>query len=265
MSINITIIAPGRSGLVIKNLFTGLSVCNPQASQNNRRLTIQNGLLLALFLMLCTGLVDLPAPAWAQSMVESSANRESIHYLIEGIYYLIDQNQPERAVPYFESAIELDPEGPDAYYFLGVSYHRLKRSIAHTLFYLHEADKRGVEYDRFRPNLIPEIQKQYPDVQPLAPSDEGLELTADSTQVSSQVSPATQFNQEAQIIVEGKDEEGNIVSVQYWDEIAEYPLGEPIPLAKGKRYTIRVKREDRSQLFKRLILVGSVVAVWLFR
>jgi len=84
---------------------------------------------------------------------ENVANHDSIHYLIEGVYYLIDQNQPERAVPYFERAIALDSSQPDAYYFLGVSYYQLKQPIGHALFYLQEAEKRGVQSDRFRPNL----------------------------------------------------------------------------------------------------------------
>ena len=33
----------------------------------------------------------------------------SLHSLIDGVYYLIDEDQPERAMPYFRRAIELDP------------------------------------------------------------------------------------------------------------------------------------------------------------
>jgi tetratricopeptide (TPR) repeat protein len=182
------------------------------------------------------------------SAAENVANHDSIHYLIEGVYYLIDQNQPERAVPYFERAIALDSSQPDAYYFLGVSYYQLRQPIGHTLFYLQEAEKRGVQYDRFRPDLLSEIQRQYPDVQP------------------SQTRPVLGEVKEARIVVESEDERGGTISIQPQEgRIQKFKLGEPIPLAGGKRYQIRFIPKPKHRFFKRLALVASVIGIWLLR
>jgi len=184
----------------------------------------------------------------SSSAAERSANHGSIHYLIEGVYYLIDQNQPERAVPYFERAIESDPSQPDAYYFLGVSYYRLGQPIGHALFYLQEAEKRGVQYDRFRPNLLSEIQGQSPDVQPAQPR------------------PVLGEVKDARIVVESAEEKGGTISIQTQDgRIQEFKLGEPIPLAGGKRYQMRFVPKPKHRFFKRLALVASVIGIWLLR
>ena len=179
-------------------------------------------------------------------IVESSASDNAIYYLIEGVYYLIDQNAPDQAVPFFQKAIASDPANPDPYYFLGVSHYRLGQSIASALFYLYESEQRGIVYDQLRPNLIPEIQRKYPDVQPEAP-----------------VTPTPIH--EVQIIVESKSEKGGLVVVQYGDGIAEYSLGEQISLEGGKRYTVQFRKKRFGRFFKNLVLVGSVLGIWAIR
>ncbi len=261
---------------------------------------------LAFLFLLPTCLSADPSENKETQYVLDMPSIASLHSLIEGVYYLIDANQPERAMPYFRRAIELDPNHADAYYFLGVSYYRQQegvrhsqgsplrvvgspsggredltqtqhtpvlgkppkdlgvehQSIAHALFYFHEAEKRGVVYDKFRPNLLKEIQRQYPDIQP-SPWD----WDSEEGQISRTSAPQVgRKPREAQIIVEAEARRKGSITLQSSDgTVQEFKLGEPISLPEGERYTLQFKRKQIHHLLKPLVLVSSVLGVWLLR
>lgn len=251
--------------------------------------------LLLCALLLWAGFIHQACAADSADPSENGKMQHaaSLHSLIEGAYYLINENRPERAVSYFKRAIELDPTHPDAYYFLGASHYRLGKGfspvlgeggrddfpdrakpvppshtlneganqfIAHALFYLHEAEKRGIQYDLFRPNLLPEIQRQYPDIQASAPRFQWDWGQPQETQIHRLSA------KRIEIIVEGKGERGGTVSLQSPDGIVrEFGLGKRISLIGGERYTIRFTGKRKHQLLKRLTLIGSAIAVWLLR
>lgn len=250
---------------------------SPDRSGCKSRLTLRllkshNNFPLKVALGVCTLWILFAAPRpliYQTHAADNTGKNEanSLHYLIEGAYYLLDENQPERAVPYLKRAIELNPNLPDAYYFLGQCYYRLEISLPHVLFYLHEAEKRGVVHDRFRPDLLEDIQKQYPDIQPSATQDEVSVMEVPLPKRTALASPMVTLQpREAQVIVEGEDIRGGTISVQSPDgTIQKFKLGEPIPLAEGERYTIHFTSKHKRQLFKRLVLISSVIAVWMLR
>ena len=211
-----------------------------ERENGNRRFALLSSRFAAPLLMLSLMLFT------SSALAQENANDSSVYHLIEGVYYLIDQNQPNLAMPFFQKAIALDSSNPDPYYFLGTSYYRLQQP-AYALFYLYEAEKQKVEHDQFRPNLIPEIQEKYPGIQPMDPN-----------------APLT--SGEVRIIVQSNTEKGRKIVVQGTEGIAEYQVGDEILLEGGKHYTVGLKKKRGLGYFlKRVVLVGSVIGIWALR
>jgi len=192
--------------------------------------------------------------------------------LIEGVYYLMEMGEPSRAIAYFERARTLAEDAPDAYYFLGAAYYRMGQSMAQALFYLREAEKRGATYDRFRPNLMAEIQRQYPHLQPAPPASGKIfeqplvQKFSEKTAPVSAPPDASPLTGAAQLIIEGDGFREGTLSLQGPEGgEEEFSLGEPIPLAEGKGYQLRFTERPKRQFLYRLTLVGAVVGIWLLR
>jgi len=122
----------------------------------------------------------------------SASDWNSQNYLIDGVYYLESQNDPNMAEEQFRKVIISSPfdtlsrkkEGSgsdrkivaEAFYFLGkIGYERslskenVSQNIAQAKSYLGKAEEYGIVYDKLHPPLLGAINQNYPEIKASIP------------------------------------------------------------------------------------------------
>jgi len=172
-------------------------------------------------------------------------------HLIEGIYALMNENDPIWAEREFLLAIRSDPENPDPYYFLGmIRYGRdTEKDLQVALFYLREAERKGIRYDRLHPNLLREIRRKHPDLKPSHPKRRSVTLDRnDRVELSFDA---------------GK---GEVISIDGNGRKMKVLPGEKVRLECGGSYLVDVNRADSlRRMFSRITPILALAAIWLIR
>ncbi|HEX29245.1 TPA: hypothetical protein ENG04_04110 [Candidatus Poribacteria bacterium] len=172
-------------------------------------------------------------------------------HLIEGVYALMDEGNPIWAEREFLLAVRSDPENPEPYYFLGmIRYGRgTEKDLQAALFYLKEAEKRGMRYDKLHPNLLKEIKGKYPNLKPISP--ERRPVQPDRNDV-------VELSFEA-----GR---GKLISVSEDGRKMNVLSGEKVKLRCGRSYLIDVNRAGSiKRMFARITPLLALAAIWFIR
>jgi hypothetical protein len=213
-------------------------------------------------------------PAMNASGVEkaSDISWQSRWYLMEGVYYLINEEDGNRAEELFRKAIlsssfdSLSKKPNDssrgrrvvaeAFYFLGkIHYERaisgkdVSHNVAWAKKYLLNAEEQGIYYDRLHPPLLEEMERRYP----------GIDIPASESE-----------NGAATVVVETDDVsyKVNSVKVDRRSEVTEreFPANENIQVESGARYKMKPDiQSGYKSVYGVLSILGVGLAIWLVR
>lgn len=215
--------------------------------------------LLFTFLWISGFLSLLPAAEMTSQI--DLFHQESQKFMIRGVYYLINQNNPEAAEGAFRQAIVLDQHNGEAYYFLGRIYYeqatstgnlsvsQLQQFIGQSKALLLRAQELGVTYDKLHPNLLSRLKREYPKVAPIY--EEAL------------------FPKKANIIIETESPTFDIRASKTNPQNTSVIIGnflpeEEISIEGDASYQLEfLPKKPRS--IKHLILVGIGLTIWLIR
>ena len=177
-------------------------------------------------------------------------------HLIEGVYWLICEGDAARAERELLLSVQLSPDDPEPYYFLGlIKYQRGKAAgseeeLAEALHYLLEAERRGIRHDRLHPDVLRELRRDHPDLKPKAPK-------------AARAAPGRPDRVE----VEFEAGEGEVILLEGEDGSKIRTLsGETVTLRCGRSYKVSLDREGTlDRAFKRITPILAILALWIFR
>ena len=235
-----------------------------------------------IILALCLCFVLSAAADEGVELVGSSW--ESRRYIIEGVYYFMNEGNLDTAEELFQKAILSSSFGAlsqkaedqahyraivaEAFYFLGnIHYKRAMldtgravqepdtrssriSNIAWAKRYLEKAEEYGIVYDKMHPPLLDEIKRKYPKIK----------------------IPAWGTNRnKAKVIIE-TDFQGpyhvNAVKIDQYADVAEtkFLTDKEFDLECGARYKIEPDSQARYRpVYKTLAVLGISLALWLTR
>jgi tetratricopeptide (TPR) repeat protein len=187
--------------------------------------------------------------------------QESQKFMIRGVYYLINQNNPDAAEDEFQQAIVLDQHNGEAYYFLGRIYYeqatstsnlsvsQLQQFIGQSKALLLRAQELGITYDKLHPNLLSRLKREYPKVAPIY--EEEL------------------FPKKANIIIETEVPTFDIRASKTNQQNTSVIVGtflpeEEISIEGDTSYQLEFLPKKPKSI-KHLILVGIGLTIWLIR
>jgi len=266
------------------NVAEGVSGCWMQFRRAGKPENRKAGLLafwLSGFCVLFLGVTVRDAYA-AERADLAPAFWESRYCLIEGIHYLINEENRDAAEELFRKAIfsssfsDLSRRGnagetsvsrdrwivAEAFYFLGkIHYEKAildtggeKRqsnmeNIAWAKEYLKRAEEYGIVYDRLHPPLLDEINRKYPDAGGLPASPEG---------------------DKAKVVVEVGDGLYGIdaIKISRGMDIVEgrFRTGEIKDLECGARYKVEPDIQGGHRaIYRALVVLGTGIMIWLTR
>jgi tetratricopeptide (TPR) repeat protein len=218
-----------------------------------------NRFIILLFVFLwISGLLSL-LPAAELTSQEDLFLRESQKFIIRGVYYLINQNNPDAAENEFRRAIALDQHNWEAYYFLARAYYeqatvmedipQLQQSISKAKGLLLRAQELGMTYDKLHPNLLSRLKQEYPKVKPIY--------------------EAELFPKKTKIVIETETLNFDIQTSKISAQDAATIVGnflpeEEIQLECDASYQLEFLPKKPKSI-KHLILLGIGLTVWLIR
>jgi hypothetical protein len=247
------------------------------------RIMRMNGKIFRILLAFCLcyascvmgGEVDgLSRPSW-----------ESQRYLMEGVHYLVNEEDLAKAKEFLQKAIlssSFDSLSSktleqkynktvvaEAYYFLGKIYYEqalleikglpttiqeskqypssVVDSIAWAKRYLRRSDEYGLVHDRMHPPMLAMLDKTFPDIEP---------------------SPWTSRGGRTKVTVEAFDNEPYYLDVVKIDENADvteskFLTDEEFNLERGARYKIKPDtRGVYDTMYKVLAILGLGIVIW---
>lgn len=185
--------------------------------------------------------------------------QESQKFIIRGVYYLINQNNPDAAENEFRRAIVLDKNNEEAYYFLGRIYYeraisedisatQSQRFIGKAKALFLRAKELGMTYDKLHPDLLSRLKQEYLKVEPiyeekLFPKKSKIIIETESPTFEIQVSKISKQNDAVMVRTFQPEEE--------------------IPLEGDSSYQLEFTPKKPG--IKHLILLGIGLTIWLIR
>ncbi|RKY03930.1 hypothetical protein DRP77_05145 [Candidatus Poribacteria bacterium] len=186
---------------------------------------------------------------WTAALQAEPADR----YLIEGVYYLICEGDATRAERELLLSAQLNPDDPDPLYFLGlIKYQRgeaarSKEEIGEALYYLLEAEEKGIKHDRLRPDILSEIKERFPGIKPRAI---GKRPSSDLDEVE----------------IRFETEKGEVVLLRSEDRSEIRSVSKVLKLRCGRTYKVDLDRMGTlNRAFKRIIPIAVILALWISR
>jgi hypothetical protein len=209
----------------------------------------------------------------------TASSWESRRYLIEGVYYLINEGDLDVAEGLFRKAIlsspfsslsmEVGDQGYDrqvvaeAFYFLGrIHYERAIlgtgkenheksiENIASAKSYLGRAEKYGIVHDRLHPPLLDQINRKYPEI-----SMPNLEANPDKAIVAIETE-------------HGGSYKVNAVKVDQYTDVTDnrFLTNREFYLECGARYKVEPDIQGGyKSIHRALTVLGIALVVWLTR
>jgi len=200
-------------------------------------------------------------PAAEMTLQSNLFRQESQKFMIRGVYYLINQNNPDAAESEFRQVIALDQQNWEAYYFLGRIYYervtsmenisasQLQQSIGKAKAFLLRAQELGMSYDKLHPDSLSRLKQEYPKIAPIY--EEEL------------------FPKKAKITIETESPKFEIQASKISKQDAPVIVGtflpeEEIQLEGDASYQLKfIPVKPKS--IRHLILVGIGLTIWLIR
>jgi hypothetical protein len=209
----------------------------------------------------------------------TASSWESRRYLMEGVYYLINEGDREVAEGLFRKAIisspfsslsmEAEDQGYDrqvvaeAFYFLGrikyekaipgsgkENHEKSIENIAWAKVYLEKAEEYGIVHDRLHPPLLDQINRKYPEIN----------------------MPNTEANPDRAIVAveveHGESYKVDAVKVDQYTSVTDnrFLTNRELDLECGARYKVKpdVKGSYRS-INRTLAVLGIALVIWFTR
>lgn len=217
-------------------------------------------------------IISITFTAIAYANAESPVS--SRFYLMEGVYYLINEKNSEMAEEFFRKTIAscsfdtLSDKSEDydrkiageAFYFLGkIHYERaasafgddVSNNIAWSKKYLREAEGYGINYDKLHPPLLDDINKKYP----------GIKLGRDAQ-------PTKNYKTKAIFEVGNNSYRIDTVKIDRNSDIKKVELSTKnvFSLEEGARYKMKIGvQEGQWTAYKTLVAVGITLVFLIAR
>lgn len=234
---------------------------------------------IIIYLITLSFILGFPFFIFADDAVDLKYDNswESRRYLIEGVYYLINNEDIDIAEKMFRKAIlsnsfsnlskssEVQDQSKrvvaEAFYFLGKIYYKRSsldavksassiENIAWAKKYLEKAEEYGIVYDQLRPTLLHEINQKYPDIKPHT-----VKASQDKTKVIIETENLGSYKIDT------------IKVDKYTDTMEEkFQTNKEFDMAGGSRYKIKPDTDGKhSSIFGALAIMSAGLLIWLIR
>jgi hypothetical protein len=209
----------------------------------------------------------------------TASSWESRRYLMEGVYYLINEGDRDVAEGLFRKAIisspfsslsmEAEDQGNDrqvvaeAFYFLGrIHYEKAllgtgkenhEKSIENITWaksYLEKAEEYGIVHDRLHPPLIDQINRKYPEI-----SMPNLETNPDKVRVAIEIEHGESYKVDA-------------VKVDQYTSVTDnrFLTNKEFDMECGARYKVKPDVQGSYKSINRtLAVLGIALVIWFTR